>query len=123
MINNTAFVHRYTVNMWVQVNIVPIVVAIVLYCFAIFVLSLWALHTYLILTNQTTWEVSKRYNITYLNGVPDHVTPFNHGIKNNIREYCCGAEVNPEYILPTEVEIRDLAEKQTIWNNKYYSCC
>jgi palmitoyltransferase len=121
-INSSAYVHQPTANGWVEANLLPLCMSFVLYCFALFVFSLWGLHTYLIITNQTTWEVTKSHNISYLNKVPGNVAPFNRGVKRNLREYCLGEVLEP-YVLPTGEKLTVLGAQETFWNNKSYSCC
>lgn len=121
-LNSSAYVYRPTFETWVEANLIQLVMSLVLYCFTVFVLSLWGLHTFLILTNQTTWEVTKRCNISYLNKVPDNVQPFNRGLKQNLREYCLG-EVNEPYVLPTNETLQEESKRETFWENRYYSCC
>ncbi|KMZ71423.1 Protein S-acyltransferase 10 [Zostera marina] len=43
---------------------------------------------YLILTNQTTYEVVRRRRVPYLRGIPECVNPFNKGICRNVYEFC-----------------------------------
>jgi palmitoyltransferase len=46
-------------------------------------------HTYLALSNKTTWEVLSRKKITYLNNMPENYNPFTLGVRGNLYFYCC----------------------------------
>jgi len=60
-------------------------------------IALLGLHTYLILTNQTTWEFNRRARITYLHGLDDGVHPFSRGACGNIKLICCDFDPKPRY--------------------------
>ncbi|KAK3247620.1 hypothetical protein CYMTET_42886 [Cymbomonas tetramitiformis] len=45
---------------------------------------------YLAFTNQTTWEVTSRQNITFLQSIPENVLPFSRGVYKNLYEFCIG---------------------------------
>ena len=57
---STAYVHTSTFEAWPRANALALVGSLVLGVCAALVGSLWALHTYLALTNQTTWELLRR---------------------------------------------------------------
>jgi len=52
-------------------------------------LCLLIYHSYLIFTNQTTWEFTRRTRISYLKQLTPDVRPFDHGPINNILLICC----------------------------------
>lgn len=52
--------HTSTFEAWPRANAVALVGSLVLGVCTALVGSLWALHTYLALTNQTTWELLRR---------------------------------------------------------------
>ena len=52
-------------------------------------LCLLIYHSYLITTNQTTWEFTRRARISYLKQLAPDVRPFDHGYINNIILICC----------------------------------
>ncbi|TVU27954.1 hypothetical protein EJB05_19459 [Eragrostis curvula] len=57
-------------------DFVGVIMLAVLIFILIFLLLLWLFHSYIALTNQTTYEVARRRRIFYLRGVPDRVHPF-----------------------------------------------
>eukprot|EP00658_Telonema_sp_P-2_P085690 TRINITY_DN981_c0_g1_i1.p1 TRINITY_DN981_c0_g1~~TRINITY_DN981_c0_g1_i1.p1 ORF type:complete len:300 (+),score=56.39 TRINITY_DN981_c0_g1_i1:222-1121(+) len=60
-------------------------------------MALLGLHTWLIITNQTTWEFNRRSRITYLHTLPDGVHPFSAGCMGNVDLICCDFDSNPKY--------------------------
>ena len=42
-------------------------------------------HTYLIFSNQTTWEFTRRSQISYLKIYPRGYLPFDKGLLNNLK--------------------------------------
>lgn len=46
-------------------------------------------HSFLLWTNQTTWEFNRKTRITYLNGLKPGTRPFDSGVLANIRLLCC----------------------------------
>ncbi|KAG4212590.1 hypothetical protein ERO13_A02G175700v2 [Gossypium hirsutum] len=55
----------------------------------IFLLLLLLFHSYLVLTNQTTYELVRRRRIPYLRRIPERVYPFSKGICRNLYNFCC----------------------------------
>ncbi|XP_020084198.1 protein S-acyltransferase 10 isoform X1 [Ananas comosus] len=68
-----------------------ILLAALIFCL-IFLLLLLLFHSYLALTNQTTYELARRKRVLYLRGVPDRVYPFSKGICRNLYTFCCSRE-------------------------------
>jgi len=52
-------------------------------------LCLLVYHTYLLWTNQTTWEFTRRDKITYLRKLPNGKKPFDRGPFTNVLLVCC----------------------------------
>ncbi|KAL8168381.1 hypothetical protein V2J09_009880 [Rumex salicifolius] len=44
---------------------------------------------YIVLTNQTTYELVRRRRIGYMRGIPERVYPFSEGICRNVYNFCC----------------------------------
>lgn len=58
---------------WFRVNALPLVALIAIIGFAMVATGLLVLHTYLMITAQTTWEMMARKKITYLRALPSWV--------------------------------------------------
>jgi len=58
--------------------------------FLLFVTYLLIFHSYLSMTNTTTWECLSWKKISYLKEWPRKLgSPFSIGLKNNLKLYCC----------------------------------
>ena len=80
-------------------------------------------HTFLLATGRTTAEhMHRRHPAAYLQHVPKKISPFSKGLRNNIFDICC-AKGPHVYRLPPRDVLVDLAQQETIWDNRYYSCC
>ncbi|CAO2829470.1 unnamed protein product [Amaranthus hypochondriacus] len=55
----------------------------------IFLILLLIFHSYLVLTNQTTYELVRRRRIPYMRTVPERVYPFSNGMCRNLYNFCC----------------------------------
>uniref|UniRef100_A0A0E0KTW7 S-acyltransferase n=1 Tax=Oryza punctata TaxID=4537 RepID=A0A0E0KTW7_ORYPU len=67
---------------------VGIVLLVALILILVVLLPLLIFHTYLALTNQTTYEIARRKRISYLREVPSRVHPFSKGICRNLYDLC-----------------------------------
>ena len=68
--------------------------------FSLFVIYLLIFHTYLALSNTTTWECLSWSKISYLKDWPrKYKSPFNIGIKNNLKLYFCYNLKNDNYFV------------------------
>jgi len=121
-ISNSGWKYADTFHELFEINAGPVCMSIALFIFILFVGSLLGFHVYLIVTNQTTWEVSSRDKISYLEGVPHNVYPFSHGPMRDAREFCCSPPP-PRYTLRSFEWMREWSRTETIWENKYYVCC
>ncbi|XP_078446275.1 DHHC-type zinc finger family protein [Wolffia australiana] len=92
---------------WWAEGIAIIFLAVLVVCF-IFLLLLLLFHSYLLMTNQTTYELVRRRRIPYLEKVPENVHPFNRGIWGNLHFFCCSRHDGLERV-PNEVELRAMA--------------
>lgn len=74
----------------------------------VFLVLLLLFHSYLALTNQTTYELVRRRRIPYMRGIPERVYPFSKGIGWNLYNFCCAPSgINKLETLPTAQEIEE----------------
>ncbi|XP_073060708.1 protein S-acyltransferase 10-like [Primulina eburnea] len=91
----------------------------------IFLLLLFLFHSYLIMTNQTTYELVRRRRIVYLRGIPERVHPFNKGVCRNLSLSCCtktGSMYRME-ALPTAAELEEKSRPYTCSDVLSCRCC
>ncbi|XP_022740818.1 protein S-acyltransferase 10-like isoform X4 [Durio zibethinus] len=81
----------------------------------IFLLLLLLFHSYLVLTNQTTYELVRRRRIPYLRGIPERVYPFSKGVCSNLYDFCCVR--SSKYSLESLPSAQQLEEK-----SRPYTC-
>ncbi|GAB2282484.1 hypothetical protein Dimus_017027 [Dionaea muscipula] len=72
---------------WLDVSVILLLT--ILAMSLAFVLSLLIFHTYLLLTNQTTYEVLRRSRVPYLKEATTIRHPFSRGIWRNLYDFCC----------------------------------
>jgi len=99
-----------TVEEFLIHNLLSVIVVVVTCVLGWLPMALLVLHSYLILTNQTTWEFNRRPRITYLHGLKDGVHPFNKGPVGNVDLVCCDFDPRPRYW-------RGIAEDNGVWNS------
>ncbi|KAF8099814.1 hypothetical protein N665_0237s0065 [Sinapis alba] len=102
-------------------NAIIILLLVVLAISMIFVLLLLLFHSYLILTNQSTYELVRRKRIPYMRNIPERVHPFSRGIKTNLYNVCCGNDTLDS--LPTAFELEDKARPYTCLDLLKCRCC
>lgn len=90
----------------------------------IFLLLLLLFHSYLVLTNQTTYELVRRRRIPYLRGIPERVYPFSKGVCRNLYNFCFGRRsiYNIE-VLPSAVELEEKSRPYTCLDVLTCRCC
>ncbi|KAI5539943.1 cysteine S-palmitoyltransferase protein [Trichomonas vaginalis G3] len=82
------------------------------------------LHTFLILSNKTTWEILKGKEITYLTNWKLRLSPFSHGMIQNIREFCFMRWEVPVYKVPfTPEEMEQYKADNSCIMNDTCNCC
>lgn len=90
----------------------------------IFLLLLLVFHSYLVLTNQTTYELVRRRRITYLRDFPERVHPFSKGICRNLYNFCCvRSSINNIKRLPLTQELESKAKPYTCCDVLSCRCC
>ncbi|KAJ8504650.1 hypothetical protein OPV22_005536 [Ensete ventricosum] len=85
------FLRSKLMKTWWKV-LIAIVLLTALVFSLIFLLVLLLFHSYLMITNQTTYEMARRRRILYLWGIPKKVHPFSRGICKNLYTFCCSRD-------------------------------
>ncbi|XP_019182630.1 PREDICTED: protein S-acyltransferase 10-like isoform X3 [Ipomoea nil] len=79
---------------------------------------------YLVLTNQTTYELVRRRRIQYLRGIPERVFPFSKGACRNLYDFCCApSNIYRMEPLPTAREIEEKSRPYTCFDILSCRCC
>ncbi|GAV78572.1 zf-DHHC domain-containing protein, partial [Cephalotus follicularis] len=90
----------------------------------IFLLLLLLFHSYLVLTNQTTYELVRRRRIPYLRGIPERVYPFSKGVCRNLYNFCCvRSNIYNLDRLPTTHELEEKSIPYTCLDLFRCRCC
>nr|KYP53659.1 putative S-acyltransferase At3g51390 family [Cajanus cajan] len=90
----------------------------------VFLLFLLLLHSYLILTNQTTYELVRRRRIPYLRSIPERVHPFSKVICGNLYNFCCArSSIYSLEPLPIPQEIEEKSRPYTCLDVINCRCC
>ncbi|PKU64503.1 protein S-acyltransferase 10 isoform X1 [Dendrobium catenatum] len=118
-----SFLRSDLMNVWWKIMIVVVLFIGLSLCF-IFLLLLLLFHTFLVLTNQTTYELVRRRRIPYLRGIPERVRPFSKGICRNLYNFCCSFDsiYNLEAV-PTLEELEERARSYTCTDILTCRCC
>lgn len=105
-------------------DVIMILLLVTLSFAVIFLLLLLIFHSYLILTNQTTYELIRRRRIPYLRGIPERVYPFSEGVCRNLYKYCCArSSIYSLERLPTAMELEDKSRPYTCLGFLTCRCC
>eukprot|EP00946_MAST-07B_sp_MAST-7B-sp1_P004854 g4854.t1 len=119
-------------DLWYDYNARALWTAIILYIFVLFVGSLWLFHSWLALTNTTSYEFMRNSKIDYLQGTRDFDLPYSHGVKDNLRMFCCndgmlawlrGYKWEPVQWGKPAKFTTDGEWTDNIWQNKHWNCC
>jgi DHHC palmitoyltransferase len=89
---NTSWVWQRTSGEWVSYNALPLFTVIVLWIFQVTVFPLLCFHSWLAMTNGTTFEmVSGSSRLWYLAGTDTRECdlPYSRGCCGNLRMFCC----------------------------------
>jgi len=97
-------------------------IAVIIFLAFIFTGVLCGFHTFLILTNQSTWEYLKKDRISYLKIYPGSFYPFSEGVWGNIKMIFFHKNRVREWELPP-VEISRRPKGFNWCENEYWSCC
>lgn len=106
------------------IDVIMIALLVTLSISLIFLILLLLFHSYLVLTNQTTYELVRRRRISYLRGIPERVYPFSKGTCRNLSNFCCDRsglyKLEP---LPTAQELEEKAKPYTCIDVLCCRCC
>jgi ribosomal protein L40E len=89
---NTSFVWRRTSGEWMSANSLALLTLLVLWVLQVVVFPLFCFHTWLALTNTTTFEtVTGSRRLWYLAGTnpKECDLPYSRGLCGNLRMFCC----------------------------------
>ncbi|KAK3018054.1 hypothetical protein RJ639_005179 [Escallonia herrerae] len=90
----------------------------------IFLLLLLLFHSYLVTTNQTTYELVRRRRIPYLRGIPERVKPFSKGLCRNLYNFCCArSSIYTMEPLPSALELEEKSKPYTCVDTLSCRCC
>ncbi|CAL4884607.1 unnamed protein product [Urochloa decumbens] len=112
---------RFDVDKAWWTDFVGVILLAVLIFILIFLLLLLGFHSYIALTNQTTYEVARRKRIFYLRGVPERVHPFSNGICRNLYDFCCSSQKG--YILEALPPTEELEARAARYTCRDVICC
>nr|GMC93358.1 protein S-acyltransferase 10-like [Ipomoea batatas]GMD36258.1 protein S-acyltransferase 10-like [Ipomoea batatas] len=108
---------------WWIYTFVILLLAVLFICL-VFLLLLLLFHSYLVLTNQTTYELVRRRRIQYLRGIPERVFPFSKGACRNLYDFCCApSNIYRMEPLPTAREIEEKSRPYTCFDILSCRCC
>ncbi|XAR58034.1 Protein S-acyltransferase [Bertholletia excelsa] len=106
------------------IDVIMILLLVTLSISVIFLLLLLLFHSYLVLTNQTTYELVRRRRIPYLRGIPERVYPFSKGACRNLYNFCCaGSSTYLLERLPTAQELEEKLLPYTCMDVLSCRCC
>ncbi|CAA7410775.1 unnamed protein product [Spirodela intermedia] len=108
---------------WWKEGFAIIFLAVLIICL-IFLLLLLVFHSYLVMTNQTTYELVRRRRIPYLERVPESVHPFSKGLWGNLVSFCFPCDrTGPLERVPTEEELQAKARPYACVDFLHGRCC
>ncbi|XP_031388073.1 protein S-acyltransferase 10-like isoform X2 [Punica granatum] len=116
-----SYLHTNIYRVWWK-SAIMIILLIFLSISLIFLLLLLLFHSYLILTNQTTYELVRRQRITYLSHVPRRLCAFSRGMGRNLYYICCGGSSYLEQV-PTQHELEERSRPYTCLDTLTCRCC
>jgi hypothetical protein len=116
-------------GVWVMMNIKWIIAIAVIGYMLLMVLVLFVFQTYLMLTNQTSYEFNRYQSVWYFQGLSEdnHPNPFGYGAWQNIKDFFAPKadadgfarwRLHPRIMFPIE-----RTPPSWIMSNEYWECC
>eukprot|EP01016_Furgasonia_blochmanni_P006835 TRINITY_DN12744_c0_g1_i2.p1 TRINITY_DN12744_c0_g1~~TRINITY_DN12744_c0_g1_i2.p1 ORF type:complete len:213 (-),score=49.08 TRINITY_DN12744_c0_g1_i2:114-692(-) len=99
-----------------------LVTAFLSFVFFVFAGGLLLYHTFLVLTNQTTWEHNRSSSLDYVKCYPRGYLPFSKGVVENFKTIFLHKSKVRDWKLPPLKAAKE-SKHFNIWENKYWSCC
>jgi len=87
LVSLTGYVMPEDRDMWMRENLWLILADVLLVIFGFVVIALFCIHTYMLLSNKTTWESVSQHRISYLKNLNNN--PFNLGCCKNAYYFLC----------------------------------
>lgn len=100
-----------------------IILLIALLCFLLFLVLLLMFHSYLVITNQTTYELIRRKRIPEFRHVPDKVKPYSKGCVKNIYSFCCAPRGIYEIERMPNLNFLEERANYSFCDTLYFNCC
>jgi len=116
-------------GVWIMMNVKWIVAIAVIGYMLLMVFVLFVFQTYLMLTNQTSYEFNRYQSVWYFQGLSEeeHPNPFGYGTCENIKDFFSPKpdadgfvrwRLHPRIMFPTE-----RTPPSWIMSNEYWECC
>jgi ribosomal protein L40E len=132
---NTGFVWRRTTSEWAGANVTALLALIALWIIQAMVFGLWVFHTWLAITNTTTFEVvTGASKLWYLYGTnpKECDLPYSRGLCGNLRMFCCKLDTwylacrrsswtPATWQYPGEIERNSEDICSNVWENRFVS--
>jgi hypothetical protein len=119
-----SFTEQETFILFLRENIHILFLMISSIVMSFFVVSLLFMHTYLICSNQTTFEILRSMAIPYLEDwSEDAISPFDEGCFKNIATFCWKKNKSNDpfpWIMPKSLPSK---RRMDLCKNSYYECC
>eukprot|EP00743_Colponemidia_sp_Colp-15_P007841 GILK01008493.1.p1 GENE.GILK01008493.1~~GILK01008493.1.p1 ORF type:complete len:429 (+),score=46.01 GILK01008493.1:118-1287(+) len=107
---------------WITTNWFRFLLFAKMLIFTLMTGGLWVYHTFLLCTNQTTWENIRHDTIYFLKEYPVGVYPFDQGVLRNIKQFCTpsrGRRLRQWELKPYD---KDAPRPFNFCENEYWSC-
>eukprot|EP00249_Psilotum_nudum_P007496 c20604_g1_i2 orf=278-1066(+) len=100
-----------------------IILSIILLLLLMFLITLLLFHSYLVVTNQTTYELIRWKRIPEFRGLPDNVKPYSKGCVRNIYHFCCTLHnTHPIEEIPSRI-ILERRSHSSFLEFLHFHCC